>query len=75
MKITHVSDLGSRQVENLLAKKMFDEIKLSDSIRKTNLELFGEDPDEKGWSLFLSLVWKGSSIKERACDASSFCSR
>ena len=43
MKITHVSDLGSRQVENLLAKKMFDEIKLSDSIRKTNLELFGED--------------------------------
>ena len=43
MKITHVSDLGSRQVENLLSKKMFDEIKLSDSIRKTNLELFGED--------------------------------
>lgn len=43
MKITHVSDLGSRQVENLLAKKMFDEIELSDSLRKTNLELFGED--------------------------------
>ena len=43
MKITLVSDIGIHQIENLLARKMFDEVELSENLRKTNLKLFGED--------------------------------
>lgn len=32
-------------------------------------------PMKKEGPFFLSPVWKGSHLKERACDASAFCPR
>ena len=43
MNIVSVADIGMEQAAQLLKKKAFDEITLSDGIRKKNKELFGED--------------------------------
>ena len=43
MNIVSVADVGMEAAELLLKKKAFDELTLSDGIRKKNQEIFGED--------------------------------
>ena len=43
MNIVSIADIGIEQAELLLKKKAFDELTLSDGIRKKNQEIFGED--------------------------------
>ncbi|EJO22835.1 histidinol dehydrogenase [Selenomonas sp. FOBRC6] len=43
MNIVSVADVGMEATELLLKKKAFDELTLSDGIRKKNQEIFGED--------------------------------
>ena len=43
MNIVSVADVGMEAAELLLKKKSFDELTLSDGIRKKNQEIFGED--------------------------------
>ena len=43
MNIVSVADIGIDAAERLLKKKVFDELTLSDRIRQSNMELFGED--------------------------------
>lgn len=43
MNIISVADVGMEKAKRLLEKKSFDEITLSDGVRKKNQEIFGED--------------------------------
>lgn len=43
MKIVRASELGTREVERLLTKAAFDEVKLSPKIREANRKTFGRD--------------------------------
>ena len=43
MNIVSVADIGIGAAEDLLKKKAFDELTLSDRIRQSNMQIFGED--------------------------------
>ena len=43
MKIVRASEMGTREVERLLTKAAFDEVKLSPKIREANRKTFGRD--------------------------------